>query len=213
MPGASGPQLVRAMLICPNGHHNPADQQLCQVCDALIVPTSAENARSARRRSVLVFTVVGALLLAVVVAGAVFLGLKNGSGRDTPRPPDDVDSAAVRQWWSTAREHFNDLKDAVDVTNGAVEEQLDPKLIEDSCQQMHDAADVKLQAHLPSPDQDLTAELAAAIQDFHAAAHMCLSVIAGSMNSYGGEFESDLQQGEKHLDAALAIIDKSQPQI
>ncbi len=51
--------------------------------------------------------------------------------------------------------------------------------------------------------------LGAAIQDLHNAAHMCLSVIAGSMNSYGGEFSSDLQQGEKHLDAALAIINKS----
>lgn len=201
------------MLICPNGHHNPADQQLCQVCDALIVPTSAENARSARRRSVLVFTVVGAILLAVVLAGAVALVLRNGSGHATPRPSADVDSAAIRQWWSTTREHFDELKDAVDTANGAVEKQLDPKLIEDSCQQMHDAADVKLQAHLPSPDQDLTAELGAAIQDLHAAAHMCLSVIAGSMNSYGGEFEADLQQGEKHLDAALAIINRSQPQI
>lgn len=200
------------MLICPNGHHNPADQQLCQVCDALIVPTSAENARSARRRSVLVFTVVGAILLAVVLAGAVALVLRNGSGHATPRPSADVDSAAIRQWWSTTREHFDELKDAVDTANGAVEKQLDPKLIEDSCQQMHDAADVKLQAHLPSPDQDLTAELGAAIQDLHAAAHMCLSVIAGSMNSYGGEFASDLQQGDKHLDAALSIINKSQPQ-
>lgn len=199
------------MLICPNGHHNPAHQQLCQVCDALIVPTSAENTRSARRRSVLLFTSAGAILLAVVVAGLVAVVVTNGRG--TPRPPDEVDSAAVRQWWSTAREHFDELKDAVDVANGAVEKQLDPKLIKDSCQQMHDAADVKLQAHLPSPDRALTAELGAAIQDLHAAAHMCLSVIAGSMNSYGGEFEADLQQGEKHLDAALAIINKSQPEI
>ena len=161
------------MLICPNGHHNPADQQLCQVCDALIVPTSAENTRSARRRLVVLVTSAGAILLAVVVAGVV----------------------------------------AVDIANGAVDKQLDPKLIEDACQRMEDTADVKLRARLPSPDQDLTAELGAAIQDIHAAAHMCLSVIAGSMNSYGGEFASDLQQGDKHLDAALAIINKSQPQI
>lgn len=201
------------MLICPNGHHNPADQQLCQVCDALIVPTSADNTRSARRRLVLLVTGAGAILLAVVVAGVVAVVVANGSWRGTPRPADDVDSAAVRQWWSTARSDFDDLKDAVDIANGAVDKQLDPKLIEDACQQMEDTADVKLRARLPSPDQDLTAELGAAIQDLHAAAHMCLSVIAGSMNSYGGEFASDLQQGDKHLDAALAIINKSQPQI
>jgi hypothetical protein len=120
-----------------------------------------------------------------------------------------ADSAALRQWWSTVDQHVDQLKKAVDTANGAVEEQLDPNLIKDACQQMHDAAQVKLQAHLPSPDPDLTAELAAAIQDLHAAAHMCLSVIAGSMNSYGGEFTSDLQQGEMHLDAALKIVNKS----
>ncbi len=166
------------------------------------------SARSTRRTSVLVFVAIAGILL-VIAAGAVGLVLKNDSEHDTPRRQAIADSAALRQWWSTVDEYFDELKEAVDTANGAVDEQLDPTLIKDACQQMHDVAQVKLQAHLPSPDPELTAELAAAIQDLHAAAHMCLSVIAGSMNSYGGEFTSDLQQGEKHLDAALKIINKS----
>ena len=195
------------MLICPNGHHNPGDQQVCHVCDALIVPTSAENEDVSRRRRVAVVACV-AVTLFLVIAGGVGFVVSKDVDRDVSVPPEDAGRAAIREWWSTTSEHFDDVKDAVAIVNRAVEKQLDPDMIEDTCQQMHDAAQVDLQAHLPSPDADLTAELAAAIQDIHTASHMCLSVTAGSMNSYGGEFATNVQQGEKHLDAALAIINK-----
>jgi hypothetical protein len=196
------------MLICPNGHHNPGDRQLCQVCDALIVPASPDNERLNRRRWIVVGAGVAAALLVAVVGAVGFVANKDVN-RDASVPPEDAGRAAIREWWSTASESFDEVEDAVATANHAVEKQLDPKMIEDTCQQLHDAAQVKLQAHLPSPDPDLTAEIAAAIQDIHNASHMCLSVIAGSMNSYGGEFSSNLQQGEKHLEAASKIINKS----
>ena len=66
-----------------------------------------------------------------------------------------------------------------------------------------------LPAHLPTPDPDLTGELTAATADAHAAAHMCLAVLAGSVNSYDGEFVADVDQANKHLTAAQELINKA----
>ena len=74
---------------------------------------------------------------------------------------------------------------------------------------MEDAAGVDLPAHLPTPDPDLTSELAAATADAHAAAHMCLSAAAGSVNNYHGEFAADVDQADKHLTAAQELINKA----
>ena len=74
---------------------------------------------------------------------------------------------------------------------------------------MHDTAGVELQAHIPTPDPELTSELRAAAEDAHAAAHMCLSVMAGSINNYRGEFPADLDQAEKHLMAAHEIVNEA----
>ena len=48
----------------------------------------------------------------------------------------------------------------------------DEAVLQKSCQDMHDAGTVDLRAHLPTPDPDLTAELDAAINDAHEAAHL-----------------------------------------
>ena len=85
----------------------------------------------------------------------------------------------------------------------------DQAALEKSCQEMHDAGAVRLRAHLPAPDPDLTAELDAAINDAHDAAHMCLAALADSQNNYAGEFVSNLDQADKHLKAALDIVNKS----
>jgi hypothetical protein len=74
---------------------------------------------------------------------------------------------------------------------------------------MHDTAGVELQAHMPTPDPDLTAELQAGAEDSHAAAHMCLSAAAGSMNNYHGEFRASLDQAGKHVSAAEELINQA----
>ena len=74
---------------------------------------------------------------------------------------------------------------------------------------MEDAAGVDLPAHLPTPDPDLTSELAAATADAHAAAHMCLSAVAGSVNNYHGEFPADVGQADKHLTKAQKLINEA----
>jgi hypothetical protein len=40
------------------------------------------------------------------------------------------------------------------------------------------------------------------MEDFHTAAHMCLSVAAGSMNEYSGEFSAYIDQGDRIIKAA-----------
>ena len=42
-----------------------------------------------------------------------------------------------------------------------------PGALAAACQHVHDAAEVEMQSHLPSPNRKLTAELNAAIKDFH----------------------------------------------
>jgi hypothetical protein len=145
------------------------------------------------------------VVAAVLLAGVLAVIITNRSEPETARPPTSVDAAAMQQWWSAAHEHFDELQGAVSDTQAALEHH-DDSAFEPSCQKMHDAGVVGLRAHLPAPDPDLTAELDAAINDAHEAAHMCLSAISQSQNNYAGEFVSNLDQAEKHLKAALDIV-------
>lgn len=190
------------MPTCPNGHRNPRHQQLCAECDALIVP--AKN-RSLSGRAL--WMIVSTSVVAVILTGVLVVIVANRSEPEPARPPTSVDAIAMQQWWSAASEHFDELQSALEDSRTALERRDEPAL-EPSCQEMHDAGVVKLRAHLPAPDPDLTAEIDAAINDAHNAAHMCLSAVAGSLNNYAGEFESNLDQADKHLKAALDIVNK-----
>jgi hypothetical protein len=100
------------------------------------------------------------------------------------------------------------LQNALDDAQRALD-RLDPTGFEAACQTMHDAGEVKLQAHLPTPNPDLTSELRAAIDDAHSAAHLCLSVAAGSMNNYDGEFIANVDQADRHMKAAQDLINET----
>lgn len=193
------------MLICPNGHPNPNGQQLCEECDALIVPAS-NPAPPWYRRWWFAATcgAVAALLIAAIAAAVVVQ--HNRSGVTTPQVSHQ---AAIQQWWQSGTDkHVAALQDALESAQRSLQ-QFDKLGVERSCQRIHDAAVVDLQAHLPSPDPDLTAELDAAIQDAHTTAHACLSAISGSPNNYDIEFSTNLDQALKHLKAATDIVDKS----
>ncbi len=191
------------MPTCPNGHHNPKNQQLCTVCDALIVPAE-KRSWSARTWWVIIASgVVAAAILAVVLV--VVLG--HGGGRQKSATPATNEIITMQQWWSGAHEHFDKLQNAVDASKKGLENH-DEAALRKSCQDMHDAGTVDLRAHLPSPDPDLTTEIEAAVNDAHEAAHMCLAAIDGSQNNYAGEFAANLDQVELHLKAALDIVNK-----
>jgi uncharacterized membrane protein YdfJ with MMPL/SSD domain len=186
---------------CPNGHRNPADQQLCEVCDALIVPTEKRSLSRRTWWAIIAASVVAAVVLATVLGVVV----THRAGPEISSAPTNAESTAMQQWWSSAHEHFDDLQSAVNDTREALKRQ-DEAMLQSSCQDMRDAGTVDLRAHLPTPNADLTAEIEAAINDAHEAAHMCLAAASGSLNNFAGEFAANLDQAEKHLESALGIV-------
>lgn len=193
------------MLTCPNGHPNPKGQQLCEECDALIVPTP--NPATPWYRRWWFAASCGAAVALLISAIAAALVVQHN--RSEVASPPATERVAIQQWWeSGADKHVVALQDALEGAQRSLQ-QFDKLGVERSCQRIHDASVVDLQAHLPSPDSDLTAELNAAIQDAHTSAHVCLSAISGSPNNYDVEFTTHLDQALKHLKAATDIVDKS----
>jgi hypothetical protein len=196
------------MATCPNGHPNPARWEFCGECGAPIDDFDAASTDRVWYRSMR--TILAAGVFAVLVAVGAVAGLVIGKGAEQTNSSMQArdGSAAIQEWWSGAYQHFTDLQTALDDSRRA-SKRLDEKALEAACQQIHDTAGVDLPAHLPTPDPQLSSELKAATDDAHAAAHMCLSVIAGSMNSYVAEFVTDVDQAERHLTAAQAIINNA----
>jgi hypothetical protein len=156
------------------------------------------------------WAIVGAGILAVLVisTSAAALVVSRGGEQTGSSAPTSTGTAAIQEWWSGAHESFTELQNALDDAQRALD-RLDPTGFEAACQTMHDAGEVKLQAHLPTPNPDLTSELRAAIDDAHSAAHLCLSVAAGSMNNYDGEFIANVDQADRHMQAAQDLINET----
>jgi flagellar hook-basal body complex protein FliE len=196
------------MATCPNGHPNPAHWEFCGECGAPIEDFEQTSIHQPWYRSVR--TPLAAAVFAVLVAVGTAAGLviSKGGERTNSSVQASAGDEGIQEWWSGAHQDFTKLQTALDDSRRA-SKRLDEHAMEAACQQMHDTAGVDLPAHLPTPDAELSSELKAATDDAHAAAHMCLSAIAGSINSYGGEFVSDVDQAERHLTAAQEIINKA----
>lgn len=193
------------MVTCPEGHPNPQGWEFCGECGApLEVDVSADRWYRTK------WAIVGASILGVLVisSAAVTLAVTTGGEHTRSSTPTSARTAAIQEWWSGAHESFTELQESLDDSRRALNRGDGPAM-EKACQHMHDAAGVELQAQLPTPDPDVTSELRAAADDAHGASHMCLSVAAGSINNYGGEFPVDVEQAEKHLMAAQELINKA----
>jgi hypothetical protein len=195
------------MLACPNGHANPAGRQLCEECDAFLVPADTEIPPRRRWWFAAGFGAVVAFLISGTVAAVVVNHIRSDAHVALNNEP-----AAIQDWWEAgADNHEAALQDALESAQRSLQ-QFDKLGIERSCQLVHDSSVVDLQSDLPSPDAELTAELDAAIQDAHTTAHVCISAISGSANNYDVEFRTYLDQALKHLGAAIDIVDKSRPE-
>lgn len=149
---------------------------------------------------------IGVLLL--VMGGVVAIVATTDTRSTGSSAPSTSASTALEQWWSAARDDFVAVQNASDDVAHAFDRFV-PGRLEQACQRVHDTAEVKLQAQLPTPNADLTAEIHAAIEDFHSAAHFCLAVTAGSTANYDAEFFSDMAQANRHMKAAEDIINKN----
>ena len=174
------------------------------MCDALMVPVEKRPLSGRTWWTIIATTVAAAVILATILGVVV----TRRPQAETSSAPTTTATAALQRWWSGAREHFEALRGAVDDTRESLKRQ-DESTLQNACQALHDAGVVDLRAHMPTPDPDLTAEIEAAINDAHDAAHMCLSAANGSLNNYSGEFAADLDQIDLHLKAALDIVNGS----
>lgn len=163
---------------------------------------SAPPTYTSRRRSIAAVAATVAIVLTLAIAALVLASRADDPGEIAP-----VDRAALLDWWTAAEPHVVDLQDAVGDSQRALQ-RMDGPVLAAACQRMHDASAVEIPAHLPAPDRDVSAELSAATEDAHAAAHMCLSALGRSPNNYDIEFVSNLDQAGRHLRAAQEIVNR-----
>ena len=161
-------------------------------------------AESRRRAKWFIAGAVTALLFGGIGAGVAVM---NHSHHPVASAPATHRNTALQQWWAGAEHDFTVMQNASHDVDEAFSH-FKPGALATACQHVHDAAEVGMQSHLPSPDPELTAELHAAVEDFHSAAHLCLAVVAGSQAAYDGEFLSSMAQANKHMRAAQDIINK-----
>lgn len=193
-------------VVCPLGHSNPSGWEFCGTCGTPL-ETVSRGWFAGWRRPGRQAALTAGLMVAATVASIVAL-----NGSEVANSPSaasvPVDKGSFAQWWSSAEHYFTELRDDIDVAQDAGRTQ-DASALEEACQSMHDVSAVRLQALMPTPTRALTAELEAATQDAHGAAHMCLAAAAGSRNSYLGEFQASIDQAERHLRAAQRIINET----
>ena len=149
----------------------------------------------------------GALAVALLAGGVAGTAVVNHTQQIGSGGTASSRATALQQWWAGAEKDFTDMRNASDDVDQAFSH-FKPGALAAACEHVHEAADVKLQSDLPSPDRKLTSELNATIKNFHFAAHLCLAAVAGSPSNYDGEFLSLMAQGNKHMRAAQDIIDQ-----
>jgi hypothetical protein len=159
---------------------------------------------SRRRAKWFISGAAAALLFAGTAAGVAVM---NHTHHAVSSAPTTHSTTALQQWWAGAEKDFTDVQNASRDVDQAFSH-YKPGALAAACQHVHDAAEVGMESHLPSPNPELTAELHAAVEDFHSAAHVCLAVVAGSQTDSDGAFFSSMAQGNKHMRAAQAIINR-----
>lgn len=181
--------------------------QPCSVCGGPVLAEPPPSVDPSRRwyHSLWFFATAGVAAVIVLVVGVLaFAATRDTSSPNAARSASS-NAVAMQNWWAGAREDFEELESASDDLRQAIAE-LDRPGLSAGCQDIHDSAEVRLKAHLPTPDPDLTAEIAAAIEDFHDAVHLCMAVVAGSVNNHDGEFLAFITEADRHFRAARELI-------
>ncbi|CQD02274.1 hypothetical protein BN000_00195 [Mycobacterium europaeum] len=145
---------------------------------------------------------IGVVAVVLLVAGCSTHTHPSGGGATTTTPH----AQAVRGWVELTTGDIQKLGIAMGKATFAIGSQDYPALAA-ACHDGHDAA-ISLQAHLPSPDKELTGALQASLDDFDAASHFCVAAIEdrdANEARHAGEF---MNSAEGHLANATAIRDR-----
>ncbi|MBI2693858.1 hypothetical protein [Mycobacterium nebraskense] len=113
----------------------------------------------------------------------------------------------VAEWYSRAEEHFVNTTKFMQAVVDAIEDN-DIGALRTSCSALHDEQTIGLQAHLPTPDPALTTALQSEINDFHAAAHICMSLGPNSTSADLEQADLFTQQAIDDLKAVNDILVK-----
>jgi hypothetical protein len=184
---------------------NPPDRESSGQGGVPIAPGPESSTTESRRRAK--WFIGGALTVLLSVGAVAGVAVMNHTRQTSSSGPTTSSVTALQQWWADSQKDFTDMRNASEDADQAFS-RFRPGTLAAACQHVHDAAEVKMLSHLPSPNPELTAELHAAIENFHSAAHLCLAVVAGSPANYDGEFLASMAQGNKHMRAAQDIINK-----
>jgi hypothetical protein len=191
------------MVRCPNGHHNPPGFDLCAECGAPIEETEAQATAWFRTK----WALIGAsgIIALVVLAASVVLATDRGGDQADSGVATPAGQESISEWWESAHTPVTELRESITDARRSLS-RMNAAGLEEACQKMHDLAGVDVHTYLPAPTPELTSELAAAAEDAHAAAHMCLALAAGSQNVYRGEFTASVEQAERRLVRAEEIV-------
>lgn len=176
-----------------------------------------------RRTAVIVVTVL--LLGAAAAIGAAVFGFVGMANRPDSRvgssstaattttapataPPTSVTSmaAAMREWESRAGDHFKESAQALSQISEAGDAG-DAAVVRAACQRLHDNNSVGLQADLPTPDPQLTAQLQRMIDDMNTATHACLRFADSRQPHDASTYRDHLSRAVEHLHRAKVILD------
>ncbi len=187
------------------GHPGPPGRESPGQFGVPIAPNPEPSKTGSRRRAK---WIIGIAIAVVLFAGAAAgMAVMNHPRQIGSAGPATSSVTALQQWWAGAEKDFTDMRNASDDVDQAFS-RFRPGALAAACQHVHDAAEIKMQSRLPSPNPKLTAELSSAIMDFGFAAHLCLAAVAGSPGNYDGEFLSLMTQANKHMRTAQDIIDQ-----
>lgn len=112
---------------------------------------------------------------------------------------------AVREWEAKAGDHFKQSAQALEEISQAADVG-DTAVVRAACQRLHDTNAVGLQADLPTPDPELTAELQRMVDDMNTATHACLRFADSMQPEDATTYQDYLTRAVEHLGRAKAIL-------
>jgi len=129
------------------------------------------------------------------------------AGSPAPAPSPAPLADAVRQWETSAGEHFTQSGLALQQVSEASAAD-DEAALQSGCYKLHDANTVGLQHDLPTPDRRLTDELQRMIDDINTATHACVRFVLARDDVDAATYQDYLARAVGHLHRAKGFLNE-----